>query len=417
VRQIVASARAPAWLRPVALALLIQMASPAAAADLTFRAFIESLRAEAAAAPYGVSKSTFDAAFAGVEPDLALPDLVLPGREKAPPRGQAEFIKPPQAYLDRRLLSQLADTGRGLARKHDPMLARIEREIGVERHVVLAIWGRETAFGNHKLPHYAIRVLATQAWVGRRKELFRSELLWALKMLEQRIATRETMRSSWAGAMGLTQFMPSEFFSSARDIDGGAADLFNSVPDALASAANQLRLKGWISGLPWGLEVKVPASGDCALEGPGQARPLAEWARLGFKLASGSALPAAHARAEAYLMSPGGAFGPAFLVTENYKVIRRYNMSDLYATFVGNLADRIAGGGDFNTPWRDLRQLTEKDVEAIQRGLARRGFPMEKFDGKVGSNTRAQIGAYQRAERIAVECWPTEGLLRRLGGG
>lgn len=405
-----------AWAFVICCTVSWAAATPARS-DTAFQSWLTSLRAEAAAPPYNVSAATFTSAFKGVEPDLRLPDLLIPGRAPPPSSGQAEFVKPPQAYLDRAYLSRLGSEGRTLAVRHAATLDRIENEIGVDRHVVLAIWGRETAFGRHKLPHYTIRALATQAYVGRRKELFRTELLFALKMLEDRIVTVEGMRSSWAGAMGLTQFMPSEFYQSARALDGGKPDLFNSVPDALASAAEQLRQKGWVKGLPWGMEVVVPQGADCGLEGPTQARSLGEWARLGFTRTRGRPLPTGLGNREAYLMSPGGAHGPSFLVTENYKVIRRYNMSDLYATFVGNLADRISGGGDFDRPWRDITQIPERDVALIQKQLQGRGLAIDKIDGKVGSNTRKLIGAYQRQHGLTVDCWPTAALLRHLTSG
>jgi lytic murein transglycosylase len=392
------------------------LATPAAKADPAFREWVAALKPEAMAAPYNVSAAVFDRAFDGVMPDLRLPDLIIPGRPRPASSGQAEFVKPPQAYLDRRYLQKLGEEGRELAARHDATLDKIETVVGVDRNILLAIWGRETAFGKHRLPHHAIRALATQAYTGRRKDLFRTELLFALKMIQDGIVRLEDMRASWAGAMGLTQFMPSEFFQSARSIDGGKPDLFNSVPDALASAAEQLRQKGWIKGLPWGFEVVVPPRADCALEGPTQARKLSEWAKLGFMRTRGRPLPREHADIEAYLMSPGGALGPAFLVTENYKVIRRYNMSDLYATFVGHLSDRIGGGGDFDTPWRNIADIPEADVAAIQTRLKDRGLPIDKIDGKVGSNTRMLIGTYQRRASLPVDCWPTDGLLRHLSG-
>ena len=159
----------------------------------------------------GVSRATFDMAFRGVEPDLSIPDLVLPGQAKEV-KGQAEFTRTPAEYLNVRHLTRLTEQGRALLTQHAAELAKIEQAIGVPRHVVLAIWGRETAFGAHRSPHYAVQVLATQAWLGRRKDMFRNELLHALKMLEDKVRTRETMNASWAGAMGLTQFMPSEFY-------------------------------------------------------------------------------------------------------------------------------------------------------------------------------------------------------------
>ena len=381
--------------------------------DATFARFVEAVWPDAQQA--GVTRTTFDRAFKGVRPDLSLPDLVLPGQSPSQVRGQAEFVKPPQAYLDRVQLARLAGNGRAFMARHLEWLQRIESEIGVERHVVMGIWGRETAYGTHKLPHYAIRVLATQAWLGRRKEMFRTELIAGLKLLEDRVITVAAMRSSWAGALGLPQFMPSEYDLHAYDLDrDGRKDIWNSVPDALASAARQLKAKGWALGLPWAFEVRLPGKVDCAHEGPGDAKPLAEWARLGVRLVDGQPLPQQHKDQPAYLMSPGGTHGPMFLATENFKVIRAYNTSDLYAVFVGHLADRIAGGGDFATPWRGIGQLPAIEIEETQQRLKERGFAIDRIDGKIGSNTRRQIGLFQRGSGLGVDCWPGASTLTRL---
>jgi lytic murein transglycosylase len=378
-----------------------------------FRQLIESLWPEAEAK--GVSRATFDAAFAGVEPDLSLPDLILPGKTERDVKGQAEFTRTPAQYLDVVHLARLAEQGKALLGKHGDALEKIERTFGVPRHVVLAIWGRETAFGAHRSPHYAVQALATQAWLGRRKDMFRNELIHALKMLQDGVLTRETMKSSWAGAMGLTQFMPSEYDTLAYDLDGdGRKDIWNSVPDALASAANQLRDKGWLAGQAWGYEVSLPKGMTCQLEGPPNARSVREWAKLGVARTRSRALPAEAVDAQAFILAPGGAHGPAFLALENFMVIKRYNMSDLYALFVGNLADRIAGGGNFDTRWGAVRQLSARDIEEIQTRLQARGYPIAKIDGKAGMNTRASIGAYQLASRLEVDCWPSDALLAHL---
>lgn len=392
---------------------LLALPLSAVRASEAFQAWLEALWIDAR--PLGITRKTFDAAFRGVDPDFSLPDLTLPGRERAQPKGQAEFTRPPQAYLDRVQLARLAATGRDLRARHAETLGRIEREIGVDADAVLAIWGRETAFGAHRLPHDAIRALATQAYAGRRKELFRAELLQALRLIEIGAVAREALRSSWAGAIGLPQLMPSEFDKWAYDLDGdGRKDIWTSIPDALATIARQLAGKGWVKGQAWGYEVRVPTSADCALEGPANARPLSDWVKLGFARVASRPFPADDLGAEAYLMMPAGGFGPAFLVLENYRVFRRYNMSDLYAVFVGNLADRIAGGGDFATPWRSVDQLPAAAVQEIQERLRALGYGVDKIDGKVGSNTRWQIGAYQRAARTAVDCWPTARLLGHL---
>lgn len=398
-----------------ALVVASLIAAPVACAqqDGSFQKFIEGVWPDAQTA--GVSRATFDRAFKGVTPDLSLPDLVLPGKQPSQSRGQAEFVRPPQDYLNRAQLIQLATNGRAFMAKHLPWLEKIEKEIGVERHVVMGIWGRETAYGTHKLPHYAIRVLATQAWTGRRKEMFRNELVAGLKLIEDKVITIEAMRSSWAGALGLPQFMPSELALHAYDLDGdGKKDIWNSVPDALASAAKQLKAKGWVLGVPWGFEVVLPAKVDCALEGPVDERPLAEWAKLGVKRGDGKPFPKGLEARLAYLMSPGGTHGPIFLATENFKVIRAYNTSDLYAVFVGHLSDRIAGGGDFATPWRGIVQMPTAEIEETQRRLKERGFAIEKIDGKIGSNTRRQIGQFQRRAGLQVDCWPGQPTLTRL---
>jgi len=401
------------WLA-IAIAMLgfAALAAPPAAADAKLDAWIEGLWPEAEAA--GVSRATFDKALAGFKPDMKLPDLDIPGRPANDASGQAEFTRAPAEYLDRAYLVRLAATGRDLAVKHKATLEKIERDLGVDRYSVLAIWGRETAFGAHKLPHDAINVCATLAYLGRRKELFRLELIAALKMLESGVP-RSRMRSSWAGAMGLTQFMPSEYFKHAHDLDGdGTTDIWTSVPDALASAASQLKGKGWVAGQTWGYEVRLTREADCGFEGPTQERPIAEWARMGLQRAGGRPWTEAQLALSAYLMSPAGGYGPSFLVLENYKVIRRYNMSDLYAVFVGNLADRIAGGGDFVTAWGGTGPQKTRSIVEIQERLQAAGYDVEKIDGKVGSNTRKVIGQYERANNLKVDCWPSDTVLAHV---
>jgi lytic murein transglycosylase len=407
--------------RPVAVLLALFVASLCVAAPRTiaqsaddFRRFVQELWPEAQG--MGVSRATFDAAFRGVEPDLSIPDLVLAGQGKEV-KGQAEFTRTPAEYLTVSHLARLTEQGRSLLTQRAADLTKIEQAIGVQRNVVLAIWGRETAFGAHRSPHYAVQVLATQAWLGRRKEMFRTELLYALKMLEDKVRTRETMNASWAGAMGLTQFMPSEFYTVAYDLDGdGRKDIWGSVGDALASAANQLKAKGWVSGQSWGYEVRLPPSLNCLAEGQDRTRPLREWIKAGVVRTRGREFPADVQDAPAFVLTPAGAYGPAFLVLENFLVIKRYNMSDLYALFVGDLSDRIAGGGDFETPWGSVRQLSAKSVEQLQERMQGLGYAVAKVDGKAGMNTRALVGAYQKTNNLKVDCWPSEAVLTHMRG-
>lgn len=402
------------WGRAVACAaLLAVLACSSAQADPAFKRWVEDLWPDAQA--QRVSRPTFDAAFRDVAPDLSLPDLILPGQTRPAGRDQPEFSKTPVQYLDPAQLARLATQGGQLLAQNAQTLSRIEREIGVSRHVVLAIWGRETAFGSHKSPHYAIRALATQAYLGRRKNMFRTELLHALRMLEDRVITPATMKSSWAGAMGLTQFMPSEFYTTAVDMDGdGRKDIWQSLPDALGSAAMQLKQKGWVTGQPWGYEVKLPEGANCLLEGIPQGRPVHDWVKMGVARMDGKPIDANRTQDQAFLIMPAGLRGPVFLAFENYLVIKRYNMSDLYVLFVGHLADRIAGGGDFRTPWASIKQLSNRDIEEIQERLKSLGHDIEKVDGRAGMNTRNQIGAYQKANRMPIDCWPSEAVLSAL---
>lgn len=403
-------------LTALGLALLTAVSPLGAQSDDGFRAFIAALRPEAKAA--GVSDQTFDRAFAGLTPDRSLPDLELPGQPKPANSGQAEFSKTPADYLNAGQLARLAADGRQLAARYAATLAQIETELGVERHVLLAIWGRETAFGAYKPTHHVIRSLATEAWLGRRKEMFRVELIAALRMMQAGVLDPATMKGSWAGAMGLTQFMPSEYFELAYDLDkDGKKDIWTSVPDALASAANQLKAKGWIKGQPWGVEVRLPPSASCRQEGQPSARTTAEWVALGVSRSDGKAFAAERLKETSFLLTPGGSFGPTFLVFENFLVLKRYNFADLYAVFVGNLADRIAGGGDFQAKWTTPKLISNRDIEEVQERLKGHGLAIEKVDGKAGMNTRRLIGDYQQSRGLAVDCWPSVGILGHLRKG
>jgi lytic murein transglycosylase len=264
------------------------------------------------------------------------------------------------------------------------------------------------------LPHDAIRALATEGFVGRRKDFFRNEFLLALKMLQEGIP-RSDMRSSWSGALGLTQFLPSDYYKFAVNFDGkGRADIWHSVPDALASAAKQLTDRGWRAGEPWAIEVRLPANVDCTQAEPGFKRPIGEWLRLGFVPAYGRKLDAKVRAIPASLLLPEGTYGPAFLAPKNYFVIKEYNFSDLYVLFVGHLSDRIAGGKRFEHAWSKDKLLRTKAVEAMQERLAALGLYKDKIDGKAGMFTRAALGAYQKQNGLKVDCWPTAAVLDHM---
>lgn len=362
----------------------------------------------------GVSRKTFEEATRGLEPDLSLPDLDLPQKPERPAPAQAEFVQAPADYLKESSLQRLTAQGRKLADEHRAALSAIEKQSGIPGPVLLAIFGRETDYGRYRLPHSAIRVLATQGYIGRRRDQFRQEFLLALKILEERHVTPANMRSSWAGAMGLVQFLPSDFYRYAADFDGdGHKDIWTSVPDALASAAQQLLGKGWEKGRRWAYEVRAPANADCTIAEPGVTLTIEEWLKRGFAPV-GRAPSSEERKQTASLLMPEGLYGPAFLTPKNYFVLKEYNVSDLYVLFVGNLADRIAGGGAFVTPWSMTTQLKTADVETMQRVLAQRGLYAEKVDGKAGMKTRSALGAYQKANGLKVDCWPTAAVLDHM---
>jgi lytic murein transglycosylase len=398
----------------VALLLLLLLAVPGGkAADAAFQNFLQSLWPEAQA--LGVSRATFDAATRGLEPDYSLTDLLLPGRPEQKPPAQAEFVQTPADYVRETTIARLAAQGKKLADEHRTTLAAIEQRFGVPPSVILAIWGRETAYGGHKLPHSAVRVLATQAYVGRRKDLFRQEFLLALKIIQEGHVKPAEMRSSWAGAMGHTQFLPSEFYQHAVDFDGdGRRDIWNSIPDALAAAAKQLVAKGWQRGKRWAYEVRIPAGIDCTIAQPEHKLPIGEWLKRGYVPAYGRKLSADEQKEEASLLLPEGTYGPAFLTPKNYFVIKDYNFSDLYVLFVGHLSDRITDARPFEKPWSKNTQLRTEQVEAMQRTLTRRGLYKDKIDGKAGMLTRAALGAYQKANGLKLDCWPTATVLAHM---
>jgi lytic murein transglycosylase len=393
---------------------MLFLAAPARSApDQAFSRWLESLWPQAQSK--GVSRKTFSAAIHGLEPDLTLPDLDLPGRKGQPQREQAEFIQTPADYIRDALIARLAERGKKLAAEHRVTLAAIEQRFGVPPSMILAIWGRETAYGGHKLPHNAIRVLATQGYYGRRKDMFQEELLYAFKILEEGHVSLADMRSSWGGAMGLTQFLPSEFYKHAVDFDGdGRRNIWASVPDALASAAQQLVNKGWKRGQRWAYEVRAPAGVDCTTGVPEFKQTVGEWLQRGFTPTHGRRPSQSEINEPASLLQPEGTYGPAFLTLNNYFVIKEYNFSDLYVLFVGHLSDRIGDPRPFETPWSKNAQLRSTQVETMQNTLTKLGLYKDKVDGKAGMLTRAALGHYQKANRLKVDCWPTAAVLEHM---
>lgn len=405
--------------RMALLALFLCLVMPpmaARAADAGFRQFLASVWPDAQKA--GVSRATFEAVTAGLEPDYKLPDLLLPGRPSTGAPSQAEFVQVPADYIKEKTIARLAAEGQRLMQKYRPTLAAIQKRFGVPASIILAIWGRETDFGRYALPYDAIRVLATQAYVGRRKEQYRNEFIDGLLLLQHGDVSRKNFTASWGGATGLTQFLPSELAKHGVDFDGdGHVNIWTSVPDALASAAQQLVHKGWQPGVRWAYEVRAPASVDCTQGVPDVTKPVGDWIRAGFIPVRGEKLSAAERAQPASLLQPEGIYGPSFLTTKNYFVIKEYNFSDLYVLFVGHLSDRMTSPLPFATPWSASTQLRSRDVEAMQRHLERIGLYKDKIDGKAGMLTRAAVGAYEKSAGLKVDCWPSEMVLRAMSGG
>ncbi len=402
----------------IALTLSILIAVPASAAkiDDQFRAWLQNdLWPEAKA--NGVSKATFDAAFAGVTPNLKLPDLVLPGQKAETPKKQhqAEFGSPGN-YFAEKTLGAVSSGGRTRAGRYGKTLAAIEKRYGVPGGVVLAIWGRESGFGAAKIPYDAFEVLGTKAFLATRKDMFRVEVIAALIMLENGKATKAAMKSSWAGALGQPQFLPSSFLKHAVDFDGdGVADIWNSAPDTLASIANYLVDYGWVKGRDWGFEVTVPDSVSCALEGPDRGKRISDWVALGIERVGGKPFPKSELKAEGYLLMPAGRSGPAFVVTPNFYVLKAYNESDLYALFIGHGADRIAGGDkSFAGKWGKVGGLYRSDIAAMQRGLEKAGYDVGGADGLPGFKTRRSIGDWQARNGAAPTCFPDAAVVKAL---
>ena len=400
----------------VLLHLPAQAAPSKAAVEAQFEKWVQNdLRPEAE--KNGISAKTFQAAFSGIELNWDLPDLAPPGfpPPKERKQTQAEFSSP-APYFNEDRLKKLAMTGRGFASQYASTLKRIEKTYGVPGSIVLAIWGRETGFGAAKIPNSAIQVLATKAFMSTRKEMFRTELIAALHIIDGGDVTPADFKGSWAGALGQPQFMPTSYLKYAVDFDGdGHRNIWTSVPDTLASIANYLVKKGWQRDRDWGFEVTIPASVSCAQEGPDLAKPLSQWASLGIDRITGKGFPSSELKADGMMLVPAGRDGPEFIVTPNFYVIKEYNNSDLYALYIGNLADRIAYGSDsFQGAWGDVGKMLRSDVAAMQKALERQGYDVGGSDGLPGYKTRRSIGQWQAKNGEKPTCYPEASMIGKL---
>jgi len=389
-------------LAPV-LALCIGLAAagfePAAEpGDTGFSRFLEGLWRDAQAA--GVTRPVFNAAFAGVSLDRNVIALIA---------RQPEYGKPFKAYVEAIASLARIEAGRRQAAKWNVTLAAVEQKFGVDRFILLGIWGIESSYGAEKPKWDVIRSLATMAKASDRGPYFRGELINALKMLQENAIQRSNMRGSWEGAMGQPQFMPSAYLQYAVDFSGdGRRDIWNSVPDVLGSMANYLRRQGWQPDLPWGFEAVVPKGFDYRRS----HASFAEWEKLGVKRADGAAVPS---NGDAILFFPSGAAGPAFLVTANFVIIKTYNNSDVYALAVSHLGDRIRGTGPIRAAWpqRDP-QLSREDRMALQRKLAALGYKVNDFEAHIDFDLRDSIRDVQGKLGMIADGNPTPELLRRL---
>ena len=366
-------------------------------ADL--RAFLAGLRPDAAAR--GVTEATFDAAFRG----MTAPDASVLART----RKQGEFSRPVWDYLVGAVTPARIARGRARGSALAPTLRAIEARYGVPIPVILAIWGIESDFGASAGTVPTVRALLTLAMARHRGDLFRSELLDALRILQQGDITPGEMSGSWAGAMGQVQFLPSTYLAHAVDFDGdGHRNIWSSEADALASIAAYLKDLGWNPALSWGYEVTLPPGFDLSR----YAGDLADFHGRGVRRTDGIPLPAS---GRGSLFLPGGAGGPVFLLTDNFEVIRGYNTSDSYALAVGHLADRLGGGPALSAPWPiGAPRLVSEGIKGVQRGLAARNLYQGEADGRAGPKLREAVRRYQIQQNLPADGYASPSLLTHL---
>ena len=389
-----------------ALLLAIAAVPAPARADSGFRHWIADFYSTAAR--HGISRGTYDRAFSGVsEPDRQV-------LEKA--NAQPEFTQKIWDYLDSRVNTWTVSNGHAMEKRYGSTLAAIERRYGVDRSVLLAIWSMESNYGavldDPDRLHYVPQALATLAYADPSHAKYaRTQLVAALKILQNHDISARDMTGSWAGAMGQTQFIPTSYLTFAVDADGnGRRDIWRSVPDTLASAANLLRRNGWETGKTWGYETVMPGGGA---RYEGRSKSLGQWAALGFRRPDGKPFPRPSDRA--VLKMPGGPDGPAFLMTHNFYVIKHYNSSDFYALAVGLLADRVAGFGGLDQSWpRPAGSLDVDQKFEIQTRLKALGYYEGDIDGNLGSGSRAAIAAFQSQHGLTPTGEPSHKVLQAL---
>ena len=389
-----------------AAAVALSLGTSPAFSDAGFQNWLRDFKS--VAVRNGVKGSVYDAATRGVKsPD---PEVLRKARY------QPEFRSQVWDYLDSRVNDYSVAKGREMLRKWGPTLAKIERETGVSKNILLAIWSMESSYGavleRKKILHDPVRALATLAYADKRRSKFgRTQLVSALKILQSGAVSKENFSSSWAGAMGHTQFIPTSYEAYKKDGNGdGKVDIWTNVPDALATAANLLKRNGWKPGQTWGYEVRMPRGGAGRV---GETRTLSQWRKLGYIRANGANF--ARPGQKAVLKAPAGGNGPAFLMIKNFFVIKKYNNADKYALAVGHLADRIGGFEPFRQEWpRPAGTLNANQLMDVQRRLQALGYYDGAIDGNIGSGSRAAIAKFQAKRGLNPDGFPSLDLYKAL---
>jgi membrane-bound lytic murein transglycosylase B len=381
--------------------LLAALPEPAPAANA--QACVESLWPSAKSA--GVTRATFDRAFKGFTPD---PEVI----EAA--NFQPEYVKPIGEYIDRAVSEKRIVIGKEKLSEYQALLGSLETRYGVDRTIIVAIWGVESNYGVQPGDKNVIRSLATLICSGTKSKFARPQLVSALKILQRGDISYEAMNGSWAGAMGHTQFIPTTYTAYAVDQDGdGKRDIWNNIPDALASTASYLKVSNWRAGETWGYEVTLPKGFNPKKVSENTLKTLGEWQKIGIVRVKGEPFPRLSDKAS--LFAPEGTRGPAFLVLNNFRSILRYNVAKSYALAVGHLADRLKGYGPFVQAWpTDETHLSFDQRMEFQQLLVARGILEGEPDGVIGPATLEAVRTYQRSKGLGVDGYPSLTLLKML---
>jgi lytic murein transglycosylase len=357
------------------------------------------------AARRGISRNVYVAYTAALTPDLRIMDLL---------DGQPEFTKSFWDYLDLLVNDARIEQGRALLQRYRTIFDAVERTYGVDRYVIAAIWGVETNYGTIGGDRPVIRSTATLACIGRRQNYFREEFLSALEIVQRGDVKPDRLVGSWAGAFGPTQFMPTAFKRYAVDFDhDGRRDVVDSIPDIIASTANNLKKDGWVTGQTWGYEVVVPATFNFMLADHGRSMPIRDWERYGITRPGNKPFP--HPDDRAFLLIPAGVQGPGFLMLQNFRAIMRYNPAEAYALAIGHLSDRLRGASSFAQSWpRYERVLSRGERLELQQLLERHGYDIGDADGHLGAKTRAAIRDFQTRIGRVPDGFASAGVLDQL---